>query len=485
MARTGRPKGTKQARNESKYWLPSGVVLKPDQTNDYNKETRLLFIDSEYGEFTSYFRALQDANASTHPMSISRRRAMTNLSKYGVENPGANKEIRLKAKNTMVKKYGVEHALQKEEFLTKSRATFALNYEKDVTSPFALESIQEKSKRTLMNNYSVTNPMQNSEIKQRLVDTCMERYNLTNGGGTPQSVIARHETLMEQGGGDSYASKEELELRDYIQSLGFITEKKYVGGSKPFEIDVYIPELRIGFEYNGLWAHCEARLKEFKTKHKFKTDMCQEQGIRLIHVFGHHWEDNKHKIKSIIKSILRKNEHIVYARNCEIRVIDKPTSNDFLNRYHLLGGINRFEMGLGLYYKDELVSIVTIGKHHRNSSELLLNRFCVKPGYTVTGGLSRLSSHLTNYYPEFYTFIDKMYASSLNWINTGWEFVYDLDPDYFYLDSKTGRVKSKQSLKKSKSNNFHDGGSEREYALSHKIYRVYDSGKIKLKYTKK
>lgn len=61
----GRPKGIIQARDESKYWLPNGVTLKPGQTNLYRQDTKLIFIDEKYGEFISYFKALQDAEAST------------------------------------------------------------------------------------------------------------------------------------------------------------------------------------------------------------------------------------------------------------------------------------------------------------------------------------------------------------------------------------------------------------------------------------
>lgn len=482
MTRTGRPKGSKQVRNESKYWLPEGVSLKPDQNLDYNKATKLFFIDSVYGEFISYFKALQDAKLSTHPASIKARRAATNLIRYGSENPSGSRDVRNKAHKTMEEKYGVRHALQNKKFLDKSRKTFAINYSEELTSPFASIEIQKKSKETLMSNYGVVNPMHNEEIKQKLINTCMERYNLPNGGGTESSVLARHETLMEQGDGETYASKEEIQLKEYIETLGVTVEKKYVGGSKPFEIDVYIPELKIGFEYNGVWAHCEARLKNFKTRHKEKTDRCAEQGIRLIHIFSNHWEERNDKIKSIIKSILRKNTHTIYARNCELKKVNKIDSNQFLSKYHLLGSINRFETGLGLYYNNELIALVTVGRHHRQSNEFLLNRFCVKSGYTVTGGLSKLSSHLNSLYPEIYTFIDKLYASPNNWIKTGWEVVHVLDPDYFYFDSKKRIIKSKQSLKKSKSNNFHDGLSEHEYALNHKIYRVYDAGKVKLKY---
>jgi hypothetical protein len=56
----GRPKGSKQKRNEDKYKLPNGVTLKLNQTQDYNKETRLVFID-----VSKHFRVLTLAHTLT------------------------------------------------------------------------------------------------------------------------------------------------------------------------------------------------------------------------------------------------------------------------------------------------------------------------------------------------------------------------------------------------------------------------------------
>ena len=102
-----RPKNVIQKRDESKYWLPTGVTLKSGQSEVYNKETKLIFIDSSHGEFISTFRSLQGANASNHPKALSLRKSLNN--------PGASKKSREKAKATMLKKYGVEHALKSPE----------------------------------------------------------------------------------------------------------------------------------------------------------------------------------------------------------------------------------------------------------------------------------------------------------------------------------------------------------------------------------
>jgi hypothetical protein len=56
----------------------------------------------------------------------------------------------------------------------------------------------------------------------------------------------------------------------------------------PFEIDIYLPELKIGIEYNGLFYHSESRGKH-KTYHLDKTKLAESKGVKLIHIFEDEW----------------------------------------------------------------------------------------------------------------------------------------------------------------------------------------------------
>lgn len=52
------------------------------------------------------------------------------------------------------------------------------------------------------------------------------------------------------------------------------------------ELDIYIPDLKIAFEFNGLYWHSE--LFKDKNYHRNKTLKCNDVGIKLIHI----WEDD-------------------------------------------------------------------------------------------------------------------------------------------------------------------------------------------------
>ena len=82
----------------------------------------------------------------------------------------------------------------------------------------------------------------------------------------------------------STTSKWEQEVRDYIESLGFETTKIKI---RYREVDIYIPKLRIGFECNGLYFHRMGISNNYPMKHRDKTTICLEHGIKLYHIWDY------------------------------------------------------------------------------------------------------------------------------------------------------------------------------------------------------
>ena len=76
----------------------------------------------------------------------------------------------------------------------------------------------------------------------------------------------------------------------------------------PYELDIWLPEYKIGIEYNGNYWHSEAHLDSEVAReiHLAKTLMCRERGIHLIHVFEYDWKWNRSGVLSWICSFLNK-----------------------------------------------------------------------------------------------------------------------------------------------------------------------------------
>ena len=87
---------------------------------------------------------------------------------------------------------------------------------------------------------------------------------------------------------------------------------------------------------------------------------CRSSNIRLINIYEQDYFYKKDKILKFISDLFKKNE-IIFARNCTILPVNKHDKIKFINEYHLNGDSNQGSIAYGLYYKNELVSIMTFG----------------------------------------------------------------------------------------------------------------------------
>lgn len=195
-------------------------------------------------------------------------------------------------------------------------------------------------------------------------------------------------------------SKAENEIKDYILTLdsSLALSKDRVlqyDNARNKEIDIFIPSVNLGIEYNGSVYHASVNsLYKNKPKnyHQQKFLQAKEQGIHLINIFDVDWENNKDKIKMYLKSILTPTTR-VFARKCRLTSIEKQVATDFCNKYHLQGFAKLGTINYGLYHDDKLVEVMSFGKvrfkvHQEGYYEL--HRLCTKDNVTVVGGASRL-----------------------------------------------------------------------------------------------
>lgn len=112
-----------------------------------------------------------------------------------------------------------------------------------------------------------------------------------------------------------FENKEEESFRKYIQS---IYTGKIITYFNKYEIDVYLPELKIGFEYNGFRWHEEGNPDNPYGKpigyHENKKQYFKSLGIDIYYIWDYEWyKDNKHKI--INESCKEKVKNIIFGEN--------------------------------------------------------------------------------------------------------------------------------------------------------------------------
>lgn len=103
-----------------------------------------------------------------------------------------------------------------------------------------------------------------------------------------------------------FISVPEEELCEYVTDICDKYNIKVVRHNKKLlngkELDIYIPDLKIAIEFNGIYWH--SSLKKDEYYHQNKTIDCARLGVRLIHIFEYEWEDNQQGIKNYLNHII-------------------------------------------------------------------------------------------------------------------------------------------------------------------------------------
>jgi hypothetical protein len=280
-------------------------------------------------------------------------------------------------------------------------------------------------------------------------------------------------------------SKAEDDIKSWLLTMGVKSEKyRFAGKTRGREIDIYIPELKLGIEYCGLYWHSEdAPHPRNKNYHKEKLDLCKDKGISLITIFEDEWKNKQFQIKNFILNKIQLKETKIYARDCKAKEIDKETAKAFLDIYHMQGS-GKIDYAIGLYYNSELMGVTTGCPHHRGLQEYTLNRLVFKKDTSITGGASKLINTLKDYakvkgYSKIISWSDNKWSDGNVYLATGWEKAEELPSDYSYCVGN-GVRKNKQSCKKKYLKNLGAiGNTELEMAKSLGWSRIWDCGKIR------
>ena len=111
----------------------------------------------------------------------------------------------------------------------------------------------------------------------------------------------------------------EKELCDYVRSIydGPILENDRTIIA-PRELDIYLPEKRLAFEFDGTYWHADPRFfdenyeidyktgtaKEIWKKDREKDQLCETAGIRLFRVREYDWITDTEVVKSEIEKLV-------------------------------------------------------------------------------------------------------------------------------------------------------------------------------------
>lgn len=193
-------------------------------------------------------------------------------------------------------------------------------------NPQKNDEIKAKTKQTVQNRYGVNNPFQIAEIKEKCIAN-----NHTEKALRKRSASLYRNIQEFCKANDCIPMEEAIKLNPCVgwwSEVTFILYKKWrkcipvkyidiiknytpnTGSSKnerklfqiisenydgtikpkdrttiaPYELDIYLPELKLAIEYNGIYYH-STEMGTSKDYHLRKSLMCRDKGIRLIHIY--------------------------------------------------------------------------------------------------------------------------------------------------------------------------------------------------------
>jgi len=386
----------------------------------------------------------------------------TNNKKYGGNAPINSQSVKNKIEKTNLQKYGVENTYNRIDLVEKG---FLQKY--GVNHVSKVEGVTERKKLTNIEKYGKSTILSTSEVLGKTHDTrrkyFIEKYDkfdfITYTGDTLNIIcqvcnknydIHRNSfryrvlanvnpcTLCNPIGESTSIQEKELQklVAEITNGNCLLNDRSLIS---PKELDIFIPDKKLAIEFNGVYWHNEFFVE--KEYHLKKYLNCKSKNVDLIQIFQDEWEVKKDIITSLIKNRLGINgKNVIYARKCEIKVVGNKEHNDFLNKNHIQGKVNS-SVKLGLYYNDELVSLMTFGrlrkslgsKHVEGEWELI--RFCNKLNYNVLGGASRLfKSFIKTYDPKkILSFSDNRLFNGNMYKVLGFEYEGYSKPSYFYV----------------------------------------------------
>lgn len=382
--------------------------------------------------------------------SVKKKQIESKIAIYGED---FAKSSALAAKNTVIEKYGVENSFQ----LPKSRAKAIESQRKHAIEGFAI--LDDKIKAEELYSQFTTTQIGNK---------------LGIGFSNVANKLNAHGIILDKHRFKSGLEKEVLEYVNSIYSGTIISGDRSVLGNKK-EIDIFIPDLNFGIEFDGLFWHSNIE----KNYHLDKTEMMENNGMSLFHIFEDEWKSKRIIWESMISNKFGLSKRI-YGRKCYLANVSKEESREFFNDNHMQGSLN-VGKSIGLFYEDELVACLCYGKSRFTNDDVEIYRYANKAFTNVIGGFSKLLKQLGKV--KIVSYANRRWSSGNLYTQCGFDFIHNTKPNYYYV--KDGVKYGRQGFQKHRLSDhplitiLDFSKSEAEIMSDNGFRRIYDCGNKK------
>jgi len=423
----------------TKWTPPYSDYARFCSTRCFNKnKTKNAEIDKHRKNIEKYGESYED-------LTTSDKMKLTNVKRYGVDNPFKNVNRIRKINNG---KYGCDFHFQQH------------------LSEDSLNKLNDKEWLVEMNHNQKRSCVEISEIlgvNNSTVNKAMYRL-----GIMPNYVYS--------------SSHFEKQLVLYLRSQHITIAENDRSIIAPLELDIMLPDHNLAIEYCGLYWHNE--LHKNKNYHENKYKKCKEVGVDLLTIYEDEWHDKSELIKKMIMHRIGMNTATkIYARSCKITEVCSIDKKEFFDNTHVQGN-GPSSINVGLYHNDSLVACM--GLIRTKNKGMVLNRFSTKN--IVPGAFSKLLKYVLNTYKpsEVITFADLRWGDGKLYQSNGFILDKKLKPDYYYVyqNKRFHKFNFRHNKLKKLLSHYDPNKSEHENCLNNNIFRIYDCGKYRFVFRK-
>ena len=157
-------------------------------------------------------------------------------------------------------------------------------------------------------------------------------------------------------------SRGQLEIYEFVKSICPATNVLSCDrmAISPLELDIFVPSHNFAIEYNGLYWHSEIFQKD-NNYHQNKTDMCNKNGIELLHVYEDEWKFKREIVESMIRQRLNKTIRQYDINQLEVKELTSEQRVNFFHDNHLDGDAIA-DIAFGLFNENLLVAAMSLHK---------------------------------------------------------------------------------------------------------------------------
>lgn len=357
------------------------------------------------------------------------QRRRTCQKRYGVDHPMQSNDVQRKFEDSMVRKYSVSHALQNDAIKSKVMKTNLERYGKCWAS--ASGAIRKKIDHTNLERYGSKCPLSDDNVLRKAIDTNMRNHGVRYLAELPEHRKRMREGMMSKHGVEFPAQNPNIMLKilssrstmrnivrsddkliDAVSQASPMNKRISAIATEVADIlsangvdDVHmsmmvndslftlvIPSMKTAFDVNTTESRDfidqqHLSMDGSMRSHVTKTNFANAAGYRCIHVFD--WDDRT----KVAQLIIRRNR--VWARDCEVYMLNPETARQFVHDYDLYGDFSDVLVSFGLVHDGTLVQVMTFGDGKGGYSSELLHLIS-KAGTQVVGGASKLFKFATD-----------------------------------------------------------------------------------------